>query len=143
MPIWAERGFSMADKKMTAKQATEALRTKYLDKVKAMLTAGDDPDEVLVTGTNEVAIPCVDALGEDQWIVISVKVPTGSRDGDPYDGYSMAEEYKIKQADKAAKAKESAKKKAEKIERDKQARALKAEAKRKAEAIKAGDEAVK
>jgi hypothetical protein len=48
--------------------------------------------------------------------VLTFKVPTGERGGDAYDGYSMAEDYQMKLAEKAEKAKakeaESAKNKA-------------------------------
>jgi hypothetical protein len=41
--------------------------------------------------------------------VLTFKVPTGSRDGDAYDGYSMAEDYQMKQTEKKAKAEAKAK----------------------------------
>ena len=48
--------------------------------------------------------------------MLTFKVPTGERGGDPYDGYSMAEDYKMSLAKKAIKAAEkeaeAAKKKA-------------------------------
>ena len=67
-------------------------------------------------GSNEIALPVVDEDGNEKWLVLTFKVPTGSRDGDAYDGYSMAEDYQMKQAEKKAKAeakvKETAKNKA-------------------------------
>lgn len=110
-----------------AKKAVEALRAKYVQMVSEALKAAGE--EILVTGSNEVCIPVVDGDGDDQYVVFTVKVPTGDRDGTPYDGYAMAEEYKMKQAEKAAKAKEAAEKKAKKIEADRKAREAKAAAK--------------
>ena len=71
-------------------------------------------DEVLTVGANELAIPVVDAEGNEKWVVVTVKVPTGSRtDGEPYDGYAMAQDYEMRQSAKAAKAKERERKTAE------------------------------
>ena len=69
-------------------------------------------EEVLRVGSNEIALPVVDTDGNEKWMVLTFKVPTGSRDGDAYDGYSMAEDYQMKQAEKAAKAAENAAKSA-------------------------------
>lgn len=113
------------------KSLNEKLRNQYMDKVGEFLA--EQGEELLVTASNEYAIPCVDAEGNDSWLVLTFKVPTGSRDGDPYDGYSLAEDYEMKQKAKAEKAKEAARKKAEKIKRDEEARKARAEAKAKAE----------
>ena len=51
-----------------------------------------------------------------------VKVPTGSRDGEPYDGYAKAEDYALKMKLKEEKAKEAKIAKEKKIARDKQMR---------------------
>lgn len=94
----------------TQKSLNDELRAQYLERVHACLS---QEDEVLVVGANELAVPVVDADGCEKWIVLAVKVPTGSRDGDAYDGYAMAEDYRMRQADKAAKAAERARKTAE------------------------------
>ena len=109
------------------KSLHDALRAKYIERVSKFLA--DAGEEVLVTGSNEIALPCVDSEGNDEFIVITFKVPTGSRDGDAYDGYSMAEDFKIKSAEKAEKAKIAAERKAKKIARDKKMREEKARAK--------------
>lgn len=111
---------------MSKKVTNDALRAQYVAKVIEMFGAADE--EVLIVGSNEIAIPCVDAEGEDSYVTITIKVPTGSRDGDPYDGYAMAQDYQMKQADKEAKAKKAAEEKARKIARDEVMRAKKAEA---------------
>ena len=109
------------------KSLHDVLRAKYIERVSKFLA--DAGEEVLVTGSNEIALPCVDSEGNDEFIVITFKVPTGSRDGDAYDGYSMAEDFKMKSAEKAEKAKIAAERKAKKIARDKKMREEKAKAK--------------
>ena len=116
------------------KTLNDGLRAQYMEKVGAFLA--EQGEELLVTASNEYAIPCVDAEGNDSWRVLTFKVPTGSRDGDPYDGYSLAEDYEMKQKAKADKAKEAAAKKAEKMKRDAEIRKAKAEARAKAKAEK-------
>ena len=110
-----------------SKKGNDALRTKFVGILKDVLSAAGE--EVLITGTNEICIPTVDAEGEDQYVVFTVKVPTGSRDGDAYDGYSMQQDFAIKQKNKAEKAKKDAKDKAAKIARDTKMRASKAKLK--------------
>ena len=117
------------------KQLHEALRAKYMGAIMDYLKAQDE--EVLVTGSQEIALPCVDEEGNDEFIVITFKVPTGSRDGEAYDGYSVAEDYRMKEADKAEKAKVAAEKKARQIAKDKAMREAKAKAKAEREAAKA------
>ena len=113
------------------KKTNDALRAQYLDLITALLTGAEE--EVLRVKSNEIAIPCVDADGNDAYVVVTVKVPTGSRDGDPYDGYGEAESYAMNVAAKAEKAAADAKKKAAKIARDEAMRAKKAEQKAKRE----------
>ena len=94
----------------TQKSLNDELRAMYLARVSECLS---QEDEVLVVGANELAVPVVDTDGNEKWIVLTVKVPTGTRDGDAYDGYAMAEDYRMRQADKAAKAVERERKTAE------------------------------
>lgn len=109
--------------KLTRKQLDEEIKVRFLEGVSEHLeNAGE---EVLRVGSNEIALPVVDNNGEERWLVVTFKVPTGSRDGDAYDGYSMKEDYEMKLAEKAAKAEA----KAAKAEKDKAKReAKKAEA---------------
>ena len=110
----------------------EEIRAKYMKAVIDYLTA--QGEEVLVVGSNEIALPCVDSEGNDEFIVITFKVPTGSRDGDAYDGYSMAEDYEMKEREKAEKAEKAKAEKEKKIARDKAMREQKAKAKAEREA---------
>lgn len=102
------------------KVLNDKIRENYLTVLSEFFTTKDE--EVLRTNSNEIAIPCLDEDGNEKFVVITIKVPTGSRDGDAYDGYSMAEEFQMKCKAKAEKAKENAEKKAKKIERDKKLR---------------------
>lgn len=112
---------------MSKKATNDALRLDYTNKlVEALASLGE---EVLRVGSNEIAIPVVDAEGEDSFVTFTVKVPTGSRDGDAYDGYSMAQDYAMRQEEKKAKAEKAAAEKARKIARDEKMRKQKAEAK--------------
>lgn len=85
--------------------------------------------EILKTGSQEYCVPVVGEDHEEGYIVLTFKVPTGSRDGEAYDGYAMEQAYRIKLEEKALKAQEAAKKKAAKIEADKARRAKKEEGK--------------
>lgn len=101
---------------MSKKQTNDKLRQDYFAKVVEYFKSIDE--EVLRVGTATLAIPCVDADGEDSYVEIVVKVPTGSKD-EAYDGYALAEDYEIKAKEKAEKAAEAERKKNEKIARDK------------------------
>ena len=94
----------------TQKSLNDELRALWVQRVHTSLS---QEDEVLVVGANELAVPVVDTDGNEKWIVLTVKVPTGSRDGDAYDGYAMAEDYQLKLANKAAKVAERERKTAE------------------------------
>ena len=118
--------------KLTRKQLDEAIKVRFLECVTEHLSNAGE--EVLRVGSNEIALPVVDAEGEERWLVLTFKVPTGSRDGEEYDGYSMKEDYEMKLTEKAAKAEEAARKKAEKIKKDAASRAAKAAAREKAKA---------
>ena len=103
----------------TAKVLNEEIKVRFLDGVAEHLTQVGE--EVLRVGSNEIALPVVDEDGNEKWLVLTFKVPTGSRDGDAYDGYSMAEDYKMKLEEKAEKEKV----KAEKAAKDKAKREVK------------------
>jgi hypothetical protein len=103
------------------------LRLEYLGKIMDFLAKEED---VLRTGSNELAFPVTDSEGNEEFIQIVVKVPTGSRDGEPYNGYRMAEEYSLKlklQQEKAEKARIA---KEKKIARDAQIRKEKEKARK-------------
>ena len=88
------------------KALNDKIRADYLEKVKDFFASVGE--EVLVTGSGEICMPCVDTEGNEKWVQLVVKVPTGSRDGEPFDGYSLAEDYQMKLDEKAAKAENNA-----------------------------------
>ena len=108
-----------------AKGKFDEVRNEIITKVSEVLSGMDY--EVLVLGSQKIGIPIVNANKDEAYLTITFAVPTGSRDGEAYDGHAEAESYRITQAEKTEKAKEAARKKAAKIAKDKVAR----EAKRK------------
>lgn len=119
----------------TKKQLHEGIRNKFLALITDFLTNADE--EVLRTKSNEISIPTLDEDGNEEFIVITFKVPTGSRDdGEAYDGYAVAEQYAEKVAKDEERAKAEAEKKAKKIERDRAQREARAKARAEHEAAK-------
>ena len=105
---------------MSKKATNDALRELYVNNLIEVLTAAGE--EVLRVGSNEIAIPVVDSEREEQFVVFKVQVPTGSRDGEAYDGYAMAEDYELKTRLKNEKKTKAAEEKARKIARDQKMR---------------------
>lgn len=100
------------------KKIREGIRAEWLDFLTEVVQRRGD--ETLQTASNEFAVPVVDHEGGEHYVVITVKIPTGSRDGDAYDGYAVAEDYAMKCAGRKAKAEEKARKDAErKAKKDK------------------------
>lgn len=99
----------------------DALRANYLELISAYLR--ENGEEVLLTKSNTIAIPCVDSEQNERFVTITFTVPNGSRDGDEYDGYAEAQDYADKLKEKAAKAAEKAEAKAKKIAADTKRRA--------------------
>ena len=93
------------------KQVREGIKAEWLDFLtEAVQRRGD---ETLQTASNEFAGPVVDGEGGEHYVVITIKIPTGSRDGEAYDGYAAAEDYTMKCNAKAAKQAEKERKAAE------------------------------
>ena len=104
----------------------ELIRTDFLEKVSQFLY--ESGEEVLRVKSNEIAIPVVGCEGNEDFIVINFKVPTGANKGtEPYDGYAVAEDYVHNLAEKERKAKERKAEKERKIKRDEEIRKKKAE----------------
>lgn len=113
----------------TKKVLHEGIRNKFMKAVVDWLEQ-EQGEEVLRVKSNEIAIPTLDEDGNDEWCVITFKVPTGSReDGEAYDGYGMAEQYTEHEAEKAEKAAKAKADKEKKIAKDKALREAKAKAK--------------
>ena len=97
--------------------------------VKKLLEIFSESEDVLRVGSNEIAFPIVDAEGNEDFLVITAKIPTGANKGtEPYDGYAMAQEYEMKQKQKAELAAKKQAEKEKKIKRDEEYRRKKKEA---------------
>ena len=107
----------MSEVKMTPTAITNALRQAEFTKLTDLLTANGY--EVLQTKGAQFASPVVDMNGGERFIRVTLEVPKGDREGNPYDGYAEAEAFTADQAEKALKAEEVARKKAEKIAKTK------------------------
>lgn len=104
----------------------EIIRKSFLEKVSQFLA--DSGEEVLIVKSNEIAIPVVGCEGNEDFLVVTFKVPTGANKGtEPYDGYALAEDYVHNLAEKERKAEERKAEKARKIARDAEIRKRKAE----------------
>lgn len=101
---------------VSRKVEREILRNEYLNK---LIEFFKDGEEVLRVKSNEIAFPVVGCEDNEDFIVITVKVPTGANKGaEPYDGYSEAESYEMKLKEKELKAKKKAEEKEKKKKRD-------------------------
>ena len=94
------------------------LRTDFLTFVNDMVKEYYETD-VLPVSASELAIPVLDAEGNEKFVLIKISIPRGTRNGmggyDPYDGYAANEAYLDEIASKAQeKAVKRAMKEAEK-----------------------------
>ena len=113
---------------MTKAQLENKLREHYLDLIREMVSKEIETDALAVSAS-ELAIPCLDAEGNEKFVLIKVSIPRGTRNGqggyDPYDGYTAAEDYAIDCEEKAQKKADAEAKKKAKIAKDEQKRAEK------------------
>lgn len=117
---------------VSRKVEREIIRSQFLELVTEFLATHGE--EILRVKSNEVAIPVVGCEGNEDFLVITFKVPTGANKGtEPYDGYAEAESYELHEKEKAEKAKAKAESKARKVARDAEVRAKKAEIAKKGE----------
>jgi len=110
---------------MTKAQMETLIRNDFLALIAKAIEAEKETDALPVSA-NEIAVPCLDPDGNETWAVIKVSIPRGTRNGEggytPYDGYSVAEDYKIDCEEKAQKKAEVEAKKQAKIAKDQKAR---------------------
>lgn len=111
---------------VSRKVERDIIRAQFLEAVASYLTSLDN--EVLRVKSNEIALPVVGCEGNEDFFVITFKVPTGANKGtEPYDGYGEAESYALAQKVKAKKAQATAEAKTKKAKRDAEVRKRKAE----------------
>ena len=114
------------------KALNDEIKAIYFEKVWEFLSElGED---VIKVKSNEIAFPVVDSEGGEKSVVVVIKVPTGANKGtEPYDPYTMGEEFALKEKAKREKAEKAEKLKAEKIAKDKARREKEKELKAKRE----------
>ena len=106
---------------ISRKVERELLREDYLKQIIESFLNKDE--QVLRVKSNEIAIPVVGCEGNEDFLVVTVKVPTGANKGtEPYDGYELAKDYERGLEAKAEKARAKEKEKAKKIAKDKEIR---------------------
>ena len=98
----------------------DGVRNSVIGKISEMLN--EQGYDVLTTGSQEICIPILSEDKDEGYLVMTFKIPKGSRDGDVYDGYSVAEDYALKCKMKAEKQKKIQAEKQKKIDRDKKMR---------------------
>ena len=119
---------------VSRKQLREEVKMEFLSSIIDFFESKEE--EVIRIKSNEIAIPVVDREGNEDFVKIVVSIPTGSNKGtEPFDAYSLAEEYQLKLKDKELKVKENAEKKQKKIEQDAKRRAKLKEMKERREQI--------
>ena len=111
--------------KISDAQANNLLREEIMTKLKDFFT--EQGEDFLRIAQGEACFPVVDKNGEDKFVQIVIKIPKGSRDGEPFDGYGMAEDFQMRSAEKEEKAKQAAEKKKAKIAKDEEMRRKKKE----------------
>ena len=111
---------------VSRKVEREIIREEYLKEIISHFL--DKDEDVLRVKSNEIAIPVVGCEGNEDFLVVTVKVPTGANKGtEPYDGYEMAKDYEMKLEEKSKKAKKKEEAKQKKIARDEEVRKRKEE----------------
>ena len=89
---------------MTNAQLETLLRNKFLSFISETISQEMEIDTLPVSAS-ELAIPCLDAEGNEKFVLIKVSIPRGTRDGEggyiPYDGYAAHDAYVEEIASKA------------------------------------------
>ena len=105
---------------MTRKQENEKMRNSFIKELMDFIES--QGNEAIRIKNNEVAFPIVYENGDEAFMKIAVSIPSGSRDGDIFDAYSLAEEYVINEKKKKEIAERKAEEKQKKIARDEKQR---------------------
>lgn len=114
------------------KAANDKYRAEVVKKLMDyFLSEAGGEEWVMQISSNAFGFPIVNSEGNEEVIKITVSIPSGSRDGEPYDLEGEAEDYKAKTTAKAEKAKKAAIEKEKKIELDKRRREAAAKLKEK------------
>lgn len=97
----------------------DSVRAEFMNRIKNFLET--DGETVLQIKSGAYSIPW--AKGDDEgYINITFSIPKGTRDGDAFDGFEEAENFKFEQEEKEKAKAEREEKKKKKIEKDRLAR---------------------
>lgn len=98
---------------VSRKTEQDLLRTQWVETLFQILE--ERGEDTMLTASNKIGFPVVGCEGSEESVIITVTIPKGGRDGEPFDLYGEAEAYRMKIAEKAEKAKAKAEAKAKKI----------------------------
>ena len=91
------------------RKETEKIRNTFVTNALAeYLKNGEDCFQI---ATNKICMPVVGEEGGEYFITVTFAIPTGERNGEPFDGYAEKETFELKVKDKTEKAKAKAEKK--------------------------------
>lgn len=97
------------------------IRNEIMEKVKDFLTS--EGYNVLVVASNGLALEVVGEDMEEGWVKAVFSIPTGTRNGEDYDGYTESDNYTFEVEQKRLKAEDAQKKKEKKMAKDAEKRA--------------------
>lgn len=106
---------------MTKAELENGLRNDVLSTITAALGPKYETD-ILGVGVGEIALPLVDAEGNEKFVLVKVSVPRGTRKAggyEPYDGYQAKEDFEAEN-DRKAKEKEARRIKKEDEEKERE-----------------------
>ena len=89
---------------MAKNDSWNKLKNEHLERLMNYLAA--QGEEVQQYASNKIGYPICDENGDEAFFVITLSKPAGSRDGEPFDGYAEAENYKLESENKAIATKE-------------------------------------
>ena len=116
------------------KQANEKYRNSVVEKLMEFFKSKQGGEEwVVQVANNAFGFPFVNDLGNDEIVKVTISIPTGDRDGNPYDLDAEGESYQMGLKKKAEIAEKKAIAKAKKIEADRKKREAMAKLKAKQE----------
>ena len=83
---------------MGKQMSDDAIRNEIMGIIQKTLAEKYDTD-VMFVSSSDMIIPVLDADSNEKWAKINISIPRGTRNGHggytPYDGYAVAEAYKI------------------------------------------------
>lgn len=92
--------------KQTDAKVNDKARVNFVETLEGAFKA--QGSEVLRVASNKLAMPFVNELGNEFFLVLTVSVPKGSRDGEPFDGRAEAKDFAFRLAEKAKQAEKRA-----------------------------------